>query len=212
MTPYYIWIASAALVWCAGIFSLRLLGLLRKGAPKDLSRPSGSAAKGVVYSCTTAMLPQHKESAYLHLPTYAAGIAFHVGIALNLLVFFWLLLSHFMGWYWMPPAFWSGALAGFLLVAGVCGAGMLGKRIFNKGLRALSLPDDYISNGLVTLFLLASSVLFWGKMPVALYFILSALLLFWLPIGKTRHLLYFFAARFHLGFFYGRRGAWPVNK
>jgi len=89
---------------------------------------------------------------------------------------------------------------------------MLGKRIFNKGLRALSLPDDYISNGLVTLFLLASSVLFWGKMPVALYFILSALLLFWLPIGKTRHLLYFFAARFHLGFFYGRRGAWPVNK
>jgi hypothetical protein len=212
MTPYYIWVALAALVWCVGILSLRLLGLLRKGAPKDLSRPSGSVAKGVVYSCTTAMLPQHKESAYLHLPTYAGGICLHIGIFSGFLVFLWSFCLFFLGAGWMMPSLLLYALSALLLAAGLCGLAMLAKRIVKKDLRALSLPDDYISGGLVALFLLTSSAFLFGKMPLEFYYIVSALLLFWTPIGKTRHLLYFFAARYHLGFFYGRRGAWPTSK
>ena len=39
-----------------------------------------------------------------------------------------------------------------------------------------------------------------------LYYIAFSIFLIWIPIGKTRHLLYFFYARYHLGAFYGRRG------
>jgi hypothetical protein len=43
------------------------------------------------------------------------------------------------------------------------------------------------------------------------YFICAGLLFLYLPLGKLKHSLYFFAARYHLGFFYGWRGIWPVK-
>ena len=30
-----------------------------------------------------------------------------------------------------------------------------------------------------------------------------------MPLGKLRHAVYYFAARYHLGFFYGWRNVWP---
>ena len=210
MAPYYIWITLGALAFCSLILGLRLLGLLRKGAPKDLSRPSGSVAKGVVYSCTLAMMPWHKESAYLHLPTYIGGICLHSGILLGFIFLLWSLCTTLFHIGWVLPSLVLYILSALLLAAALCGLAMLGKRIIKKDLRALSLPDDYISNGLVSLFLLASSAFLLGKIAPQCYYIISALLFFWLPIGKTRHVLYFFAARYHLGFFYGRRGSWPT--
>jgi hypothetical protein len=76
-------------------------------------------------------------------------------------------------------------------------------------MRALSNPDDYISNLIVTLFQLATAaVLFWPQLfPV--YFVLTALLLLYIPLGKLKHAIYFFAARYQLGYFFGRRNVWP---
>jgi hypothetical protein len=45
-----------------------------------------------------------------------------------------------------------------------------------------------------------------------LYFIIAAVLWLYFPVGKLRHVVYFFAARYHLGFFFGRRGVWPGHK
>ena len=40
----------------------------------------------------------------------------------------------------------------------------------------------------------------------------AAALFFYLPLGKLKHLVYFFAARYQLGIFYGRRGVWPARR
>jgi hypothetical protein len=33
-----------------------------------------------------------------------------------------------------------------------------------------------------------------------------------MPLGKLRHVVYYFAARYHLGFFYGWRNVWPNHE
>jgi len=45
-----------------------------------------------------------------------------------------------------------------------------------------------------------------------LYYISSILLFLYMPLGKLRHAVYYFAARYHLGFFYGWRNVWPNNE
>ena len=80
-------IAIAAACFClCGLF-LHFIHIVRLGKPNDLSEKSGDTTKGIVYANTTAMLPQNKESAYLHLPSYAAGVLFHIGIFTSFLVF-----------------------------------------------------------------------------------------------------------------------------
>ena len=112
----------------------------------------------------------------------------------------------------LPQAL-SWGLVAFLLVSALCGIGILLKRMIKKGLRELSNPDDYISNVLVTVFqLLMGLTLVSGKVFTPWLFIAAALLLFYIPLGKLKHLLYFFAARWQLGLFYGRRGVWPPIK
>ena len=61
--------------------------------PKDLSQETGSVKKGIIYSFTGAMSPTAKESAYLHLPTYVAGLLYHAGIFTSLLFFVWTVIS-----------------------------------------------------------------------------------------------------------------------
>jgi hypothetical protein len=205
MNAYY-WITLTASVICIGGLLFHFARLVRLGVPVDFSVPAGSPRKAVVYSFTGAMSPKKKESAYLHLPTYSAGILYHLGT--------------FIAFACIPAALWEGALpnaisrllSGFLIVSAACGMGVFVKRILTKALRKLSNPDDYISNILVTLFQIATAgVLGIGHVQYYYYFILSILLLY-IPLGKLKHLLYFFAARIQLGFFFGRRGTWPPLK
>ena len=92
----YLAIAAAVICFCSlFVFFLKIIKL---GKPKDLSEPSGDVAKGVAYSNTVAMMPQNKESAYLHLPAYASGMLFHIGIFLSLLVFVFSFFPFFNRW------------------------------------------------------------------------------------------------------------------
>lgn len=155
---------------------------------------------------TGAMSPRKKESAYLHLPTYTAGILYHLGTFLGILIFFTSLAG------WAIPSPFLQAVAVFLALSGLAGAAILVKRIWKKGLRSLSLPDDYLSNLLVTGFhlLTATGLLFPRLLP--LYYLWCGFLLLYIPFGKLRHLLYFFAARVQLGYFFGWRDSWPPKK
>ncbi len=95
------------------------------------------------------------------------------------------------------------------MVSLACGLFILIKRAAVSKLRILSNPDDYISNILVTSFQAASIVfLFAGPAAETLYYVIAALLFLYLPLGKLKHLVYFFAARYQLGLFFGRRGVW----
>jgi nitrate reductase gamma subunit len=149
------------------------------------------------------MSPKIKESAYLHLPTYLAGIVYHIGTFLAIFLF---ILSLFNIWLsgWMM---WIAAAV--MLTAGISGLAILIKRISKHELRSLSNPDDYISNVLVTAFQFIGSVALFEPAYLPVYFIVASLLLLYFPMGKLKHAVYFFAARYHLGFFYGWRNVWP---
>jgi len=203
---WYHWMALAALLFCKVLFIMYFIQIIKQGAPNDLAKSSGRVAKGVRYSYTAAMLPQNKESASLHLPTFTAGLIFHGGILISILSFVWFILTAIFGW--VTPEIVPPLCCLCLMGAACCGVGILCKRVFKRALRALSCADDYLSTGIVTLFLLATAGYFYHSHPFP-YYAIASLFFLWLPIGKTRHLLYFFAARYQLGFFYGRRGTWP---
>ncbi|MBQ9435902.1 MAG: hypothetical protein IJU33_07240 [Bacteroidales bacterium] len=203
-------ISLAALAICLGMLLYHFIRIVRLGKPKDLSEPSGSVAKGVVYANTTAMMPQNKESAYMHLPTYTMGIIFHIGIFTSILLYF----ISFTPLLDMWPLFWK-IIGCCLAISGICGLTLFIKRCINKNLKVMSNLDDYLSNMLTTLFQLMTALLLWfhdSTLVSTLYYIEVSLLLLYIPQGKLKHMLYYFAARYHLGFFYGWRNVWPKRE
>lgn len=205
-------VSICALAFCLVALFWHFVRLVKLGKPKDLSAKSGSVAKGVAYSNTIAMMPMNKESAYLHLPTYGAGILFHCGTFLSFLLYI-LALFNVNQYY---PEWLSVVLALCLAVSALCGVMMLLKRLMDVNLRSLANPDDYLSNLFTTLFHCATVFyLLWSDVCVAvpwIYFISASLLFLYMPFSKLKHLLYYFSARYHLGFFYGWRNVWPPQK
>lgn len=207
-------ISLIALAICIVIFLFYFIRILRLGKPKEYSVKSGDVKKGVVYSNTVAMMPNNKESAYLHLPSYALGMLFHVGTFSSFLLFFLSFFNFFNQWL-QNDRFIHYLIPLFLLVTFVCGTLLLFKRFVSKDLRALSNVDDYLSNSFTTLFHLFTLLyLTFPNLPtiIFLYYLFATLLFLYMPIGKLRHLLYYFSARFHLGFFFGWRNVWPIKK
>ena len=152
------------------------------------------------------MSPFKKESAYLHWPTYIAGIFYHLGIFVS--VFLFILIFSGIS----IPEIVQLIIGGFLVISALSGILILIKRIFNKELRALSNPDDFIFNILVDAFLIFTILFFFLENMEAYYYLSASLLLLYIPLGKLKHALYFFAARYQLGLFYGRRNVWPPVK
>lgn len=200
---WYIILASIALTVCVVGCLFHFMRLIKLGKPKDFSAPAGTINDAVKYSFTKAMMPSHKESAYLHLPEYSAGILFHIGAFISIFLF---ILNLFGIFFTFTILIWM--ITGLLLITSICGLYIFIARFFNKVQQQISNPDDYISNFLVTMFQVATILMLHFEIP-QFYFISASLLLFYIPFGKLKHLVYFFAARYHLGFFYGWRGTWP---
>ncbi len=202
---WYHWMTLSAFVICMVSCLYHFFRLIRLGNPTDYSKQSGNIPKAVGYAFTKAMSPTKKESAYLHMPTYTAGILYHLGTFLSIFLFFVIILDFNFG---MPTNY---VLAGFLVLSGISGLGILIKRIIKKELLSLSNLDDFISNILVTLFQFATAFVLWMELALIPYFIITTALLLYLPMGKLKHTIYFFAARYHLGFFFGWRNIWPIE-
>ncbi len=203
---WYLWILILSFAICFIACFSHLIHIIRLGKPKDYARKAGNVSEGVKYSLTKAMSPKAKESAYLHLPAYAAGLLFHAGTFLS----FVLLIFNALGVSYLPFLKYLFTLCLIASVTG--GVFILFKRLTNKQLRSLSNPDDFISNVLVNFFQILTLLVFWTSGILPVYFITAAILFLYIPLGKLKHLLYFFAARYHLGFFYGWRNIWPPAK
>jgi hypothetical protein len=203
---WYQFLTVAALLVCFIGLSLHLVRLIRLGVPVEYSRRRGEVTPAIAYSFLGAMSPTKKESAYLHLPTYVGGLLYHIGTFTSAVLLFVCLLGievdGLVRW----------ALVGLLVVSTVSGMAILVKRMAVKTLKALSNPDDYLSNFLVTSFQLFTVARLGDAAFAPFYFLSASLLLLYVPIGKLKHVLYFFAARYHLGLFYGWRGVWPLRR
>ena len=203
---WYHWLALAALAICLGSLLFHTIRLVRLGKPKDYSSPTGNPSSAIPYSFTGAMSPTKKESAFLYLPTYTAGIFYHLGTFLSIFLFVMLLFQfQFNGWI-------AWGIFGFLMISGLSGLGILIKRMMKPQMRSLSNPDDYISNFLVTLFQFISAFTIINPTLGPVYFITVSILLFYIPLSKLKHTIYFFAARYHLGYFFGWRNVWPPKQ
>lgn len=201
---HYILLAGFCFLLISGI--LMIYKMIRAGYPRDFSHPIGNVGPAIFYSFTSGMSPLKKESAYLHLPTYIAGMFYHIG---TFFAFFLLIIIFFN----IPLSSWLVNVSFVLLIlTSLCGFSILLKRIFKTKLRNLSNPDDYVSNLIVTLFQLLTAVSLLQNSLLPYLFIWTTILFLIIPISKLRHLIYFFASRIQLGMFYGWRGIWPLKK
>lgn len=200
---WYEWFAVIAVLICMLSCIVHFFRIVRLGNTPEYAKRSGHIGKAIRYSFTGAMSPKVKESAYLHMPTYTAGIIYHLGTFLAIVLFFLFLFDvQLKGWIAL-------GMAGFMIISALCGFAILVKRISKHELKSLSNPDDYIANILVTFFQFTTALVLIDQSPWMIYFVSAALLLLYFPLGKLKHAIYFFAARYHLGVFYGWRDVWP---
>lgn len=200
---WYQWLAVIGLGVCLLSCIYHFYKIISLGNPPEYARKAGHIGKAVRYSFTGAMSPKVKESAYMHMPTYLAGIIYHIGTFLAIFIFILALFGIWLSGLVMYIA------AGILVLSALSGFGILVKRISKKELSSLSNPDDYISNILVNAFQVFTALAMIDAGFILTYYISSAILLLYFPLGKLKHAIYFFAARYHLGYFYGWRNVWP---
>jgi hypothetical protein len=185
-----------------GIY-IRYAETKRRALPVDKSPVKGNPQHGIAYAFTLGMAPWAKESTRIHMIAYLRGIGFHTGIFTTIGA---LLISPF--WGRLPvPLQW---LLTFVLVSGsLLGAAGGLMRIVEHNLRGLSTPDDHFAVWLVTAWMAVAALSVQNEAFLVAFYILSAVTLAYVPLGKIRHCLYFFFSRTFFGKFFGRRAVLP---
>jgi hypothetical protein len=196
-------IALAGLL--AGIYGIyiRYTETKRRALPADKSPLKGNPQHGIMYAFTIGMMPWAKESTRIHVFAYLRGIGFHVGIFTAIGA---LLISP---WWGFLPAILSTLLVIVLFVGSLLGAAGGVMRIAEHNLRGLSIPDDHFAVWLVTIWMAVSALSVVNEAFLVAFYILSAITLAYIPLGKIRHCLYFFFSRTFFGKFFGRRAVFP---
>ena len=179
---------------------LKLRDIMNRPFKEDLARERGSVGRAILFAFTLGMAPWEKESTRIHWIAYLRGIFFHVGIFMA----FGVLLAS--PWLDILPVWlvWVGAaVTGFGALFGFAGIFM---RLAGPNERALSLPDDYASVFLTSLFIaLAFATLIWSALLPAFY-VVTGIMGAYIPISKIRHCVYFFYSKFFFGKSFGHRG------
>jgi len=204
MTPR--WLALSVVV----AFLFAVLGIAhtlwatrRFGSRRPLAPAVGGEDAGIRYALFAGMMPWAKESARKHVPTFLAGVVYHMGIAAGFIVLLAVLTSYNAA----EPV--RSILFSCLVGGAVAGAGLLVKRQATYALRAISTPDDYMANGLVTAFVIAAAATLRAGQFAVPFLAIAVLLLLYVPLGKIRHCALFFVSRITFGRFFGRRGVLP---
>ncbi len=197
-------LVGLSILWAAAASAVQVLAA-RGGGRTDRAKPSGSPARGMVYNFTVAMTPAHKETVSRHPGKFAVGVVMHVGVILSLLGVVLLVV-------WPAAGFRLLSLVRPVAVLALAGGIYLFiRRVVSANLRAMSTPEDHIA-------ILATCVLCAlvsrGRVDAQSQVVLlgyAALLFVYLPLGKLRHAVFFFAARADYGRRLGYRGVYPPS-
>ena len=192
-------ILPLAWVYFAFAMSWRTWRVLRRPMKGDLAVPRGDANYGALYALTFAMLPWKKESTRTHWMTYTAGMLMHLGV-FSAVLFAVARLVHFGDLFMAPVVLGLGTVGLAMAV------GLFIKRMVRSDMRAISSPDDFISNFLVDFYLLGAVLTAYEGGLIGLWRLSVILLLFWIPLGKIYHMVLFFVSRLLFGWQFGRRG------
>ncbi len=175
----------------------------QRALPADRSPLKGRPSDGVTYAFTAGMMPWAKESTRIHSIAYLRGIGFHIGIFAALAA---LIISP--AWELLPAGL-ATLLAIIISLGAVLGAAGGVMRIAERNLRGLSTADDHFAVWIVTVFMALAALAIWNQAVLVPFYLISAVTLIYLPLGKIRHCLYFFFSRTFFGRFFGRRGVFP---
>lgn len=200
---YYEISVVAAAVYALAALMLMLTRTATRRAKPTFAVSAGSESRGIAYAFFKGMLPSEKESVRKHLPTFAGGLLYHAGI-FAAFVFLGLELTRT---YVLATV--ASVLQVVIAIGLVAGLALLLKRMVLRKMRIISTPDDFIANGLVDLFLALSLMATMSQTILPLYFIVTVLLLLYVPLGKIRHCVFFFCTRTIFGRLFGRRGVLP---
>lgn len=189
----------------AGVYGIyrRYAETKARSFPADKSPLKGNPSQGIAYAFTLGMMPWAKESTRIHMVAYLRGIGFHVGIFAAIGA---LLISPFWG---SLPTLLTTLLAVVIGLGALLGAAGGIMRILEHNLRRLSIPDDHFAVWLVTIWMAIDALAVWNEAFLVSFYILSAITLAYVPLGKIRHCLYFFFSRTFFGKFFGRRAVFP---
>jgi hypothetical protein len=193
---------AGLLAGLCGIY-IRYTETKRRALPSDKSPLKGNPSHGISYAFTLGMMPWAKESTRIHMIAYLRGIGFHIGIFTAIGAF---LISPFWGFL---PALLRTLLMIVLASGSLLGAAGGVMRIAEHNLRGLSIPDDHFAVWLVTLWMAVAALSVGNEAFRVAFYILSAVTLAYVPLGKIRHCLYFFFSRTFFGKFFGRRAVFP---
>ena len=179
---------------------LKIREIMNRPFKKDLARERGSVGRAILFAFTLGMAPWEKESTRIHWVAYLRGIFFHIGIFMAFAVVLaspWLsLIPKWIIWL-------AAAITGLGTLFGFAGIFM---RLTGPNERTLSLPDDYFSVFLTSLFIaLACATLLW-PMVLPAFYVATGILGAYIPISKIRHCVYFFYSKFFFGASFGHRG------
>lgn len=200
---YYEITVVAAAVYTLAALTLMLTRTAARVAKPTFAVSAGSESSGIAYAFFKGMLPSEKESVRKHLPTFTGGLLYHAGIfAAFVLLGLELTRTYVLGTV-------ASVLQIVIALGLVAGLALLVKRIVLRKMRIISTPDDFITNGLVDLFLALSLMATMSQTILPLYFMVTVLLLLYVPLGKIRHCVFFFCTRTIFGRLFGRRGVLP---
>ena len=196
-------IFALSILWALGALMYQLI-VAWGGGRKDYSVPAGNPSEGVNYFFTKGMLPAHKETVSKHPVKFLVGVVMHTGA---LYAIFHLIIMNSIPFFETVSRYVAVPIVAAALPTGLY---LLARRAVSANLRKMSAPDDYVAAA-VTCGLLFMTLLY-GFYPDSMripLFLYGAGLFFFMPLGKLRHVVFFFAARYNLGGRLGRRGVFP---
>lgn len=178
----------------------RLKDIMNRPYKRDLARLRGNPTRGILFAFTLGMAPWEKESTRNHWLAYLRGIFFHVGIFTAFAVLF------ASPWLNRLPVILLWVAAIITAVGAIFGFAGILMRLSGPNERVLSLPDDYASVFLSSLFiaLACASLVYYPILPS--FYLVTGVMAAYIPLSKIRHCVYFFYSKFFFGMGYGRRG------
>jgi hypothetical protein len=191
-----------AAAWCVALLAAEVVVTLSRGRPRVRAVPRGPAWRGAAYLFGPGMNPRAKDGARRHPLVLAGGVAYHAAIGVALLLTVFILTGVRL------TAVVHGAMAVVLVAGAAAGAGLAARRARSEALRRISVPDDFVSNGLVTVVLAAGAAADFSPRLEPVFLLAVSALLLYAPLGKIRHCVFYPLARLSLGLMLGRRGVY----
>lgn len=194
---------TIALTIFVALYAIKIWRLMKLPVPRELPPARGSLPRAVATSYASVFIPWSMGSTRKNWGHWVAFIIYHLGILAAILATFTI---PFTPGLMTMPVRWITVI--LITLAFGAGALKLIWRLSRPELRFVSNADDYFSLIALEIWFVVAvpAILFSSPSWLIAYFVITALLLVYVPLSKISHYIYWFFSRYLFGMRYGRRG------